>query len=149
MSKIFPFLIVLFLFQATLLAQIPGLTQFTTNNGLSSNTIYDSVQDENGFMWFATDYGISKFDGLTFKNFTINDGLPGNEILKLYKDSKNRIWMAAFNGNIGFIKNGEFYNRINSPYLEKLNSTTYVSDIFEDSKGQIWFYQNKENIKVL
>ncbi|MBL4724010.1 MAG: hypothetical protein JKY73_01130 [Lutibacter sp.] len=67
MNRIVNFIIALFILQINLLAQIPGLTQFTTNNGLASNTIYDSVQDENGFMWFATDYGISKFDGLSFK----------------------------------------------------------------------------------
>lgn len=149
MRKIVCVFIVFFLFQTNLLAQIPGLTQFTTNNGLPSNTIYDIVQDENGFVWFATDYGISKFDGLSFKNFTVNDGLPGNEILSFYKDSRNRIWMAAFNGDIGYILNGVFYNKDNSAFLEKLYGTKFIADIFEDSKGQIWFYQNNTSIKVL
>ena len=149
MRKIVIFIFVNYLFQASLSAQIPGLTQFTIDNGLPSNTIYDTVQDENGFMWFATDYGVSKFDGLTFNNFTINDGLPGNEILKLYKDSKNRIWMSAFNGNVGFIKNGKIHNKNNTPYLKKINASTFVYDIFEDSKNQIWFYQNMNNVKVL
>ena len=54
----------------TINSQIPGLTQFTTNNNLPSNTVYDIIQDEKGFIYFATDYGISKFDGLTFENFT-------------------------------------------------------------------------------
>ncbi|NOR28647.1 MAG: hypothetical protein GQ540_08995 [Lutibacter sp.] len=149
MRRIFILIVISYLFQASLLAQIPGLTTFTIDNGLPSNTIYDTAQDENGFMWFATDYGVSKFDGLTFNNFTINDGLPGNEILKLYKDSKNRIWMSAFNGNVGFIKNGKIHNKNNTPYLKKINASTFVYDIFEDSKNQIWFYQNMNNIKVL
>ncbi|MBE0424187.1 MAG: histidine kinase [Lutibacter sp.] len=141
--------IVFLLFLSTLRAQIPGLTQFTTNNGLPSNTIYDIEQDENGFIWFATDYGISKFDGLTFKNFTVTDGLPDNEILALYKDSKNRIWMTAFNGNIGFIQNGRFYNKDNLDFLNKLQFTKFVDDIFEDSKGKIWFCHSSNTIKVL
>ena len=119
MNKITLILIAFLLFSTTLFAQIPGLTQFTTNNGLPSNTIYDIVQDENGFIWFATDYGISKFDGITFKNFTVTDGLPGNEILAFYKDSKNRIWMTAFNGNVGFIQNGQFYNKENLAFLSQ------------------------------
>ena len=149
MTKITLILIAFLLFSTTLFAQIPGLTQFTTNNGLPSNTIYDIVQDENGFIWFATDYGISKFDGLTFKNFTVTDGLPGNEILAFYKDSKNRIWMTAFNGNVGFIQKDRFYNKDNLAYLKKLQFTKFIDDIFEDSKGQIWFCQNANNIKVL
>ncbi|MDP3314217.1 two-component regulator propeller domain-containing protein [Lutibacter sp.] len=150
MRKVVSLFFVLFcLYQPKLIAQIPGLTQFTTNNGLPSNTIYDTVQDENGFIWFATDYGISKFDGLNFKNYSVTDGLPGNEILSFFKDSSNRIWMSGFNGDIGFIKNGTFYNKENLPFLKKLNSSTFITNLFEDSKGQIWFYQNFGSIKVL
>ena len=129
--------------------QIPGLTQFTTNNNLPSNTIYDIVQDEDGFMWFATDYGVSKFDGLTFKNFTVNDGLPGNEVLLFSKDSQHRIWMSFFNGEIGFLKNGQFFSKKNHTSLQKLNFNRFVSTIFEDSNGAIWFFQDIENIIVL
>ncbi|MHB1146655.1 MAG: sensor histidine kinase [Lutibacter sp.] len=149
MRKIAQVFIVFLLLQSNLLAQIPGLTQFTTNNGLPSNTIYDIVEDENGFIWFATDYGISKFDGLTFKNFTVNDGLPGNEILSFYKDSKNRIWMVAFNGNVGFIQNDHFYNKDNLDFLTKLQFPKFIDDIFEDSKGKIWFCQSSNTVKAL
>ncbi|MGV8945272.1 MAG: two-component regulator propeller domain-containing protein [Lutibacter sp.] len=149
MNKITNFFIVFLLFQSSLFAQILGLTQFTTNNGLPSNTIYDIVQDENGFIWIATDYGISKFDGLTFNNFTVTDGLPGNEILSFYKDSKNRIWMTSFNGNMGFIQNGNFYNEHNAAFLNKLQFTKFVNDVFEDSENRIWFCQKSNNIKVL
>ena len=149
MRKIAHVFIVFLLLQTNLLAQIPGLTQFTTNNGLPSNTIYDIVQDENGFIWIATDYGISKFDGLTFKNFTVTDGLPGNEILSFFKDSKNRIWMTAFNGNVGFIQNNHFYNKDNIAFLDKLQFPKFIDDIFEDSKGKLWFCQNSNTIKVL
>ncbi|MCM2302868.1 MAG: hypothetical protein NDI80_09620, partial [Flavobacteriaceae bacterium] len=81
-------------------AQIPGLTQFTINDGLTSNTIYDITQDEQGNMLFATDFGLSKFDGVSFKNYTVEDGLPDNEILRIYKDTKQRIWLLGFNGKI-------------------------------------------------
>lgn len=149
MNRFVHLLIICLLIQINSQAQIPGLTQFTTNNGLSSNTVYDTTQDSDGFMWFATDYGVSKFDGLTFKNFTIADGLPGNEILSFYKDSQDRIWMVAFNGSIGFIKKGKLYNRHNTPFLSELKFTSFISDIFEDSKGQIWFCKNPNTISVL
>jgi ligand-binding sensor domain-containing protein len=149
MRKISQVFILLLLLQTNLLAQIPGLTQFTTNNGLPSNTIYDIIQDENGFIWIATDYGVSKFDGLTFKNFTVTDGLPGNEILSFYRDSKNRIWMTAFNGNVGFIQNDHFYNKDNLAFLNKLQFPKFIDDVFEDSKGKIWFCENSNTIKVL
>ena len=149
MRKIVCVFIVFLLFQTNLLAQIPGLTQFTTNNGLPSNTISDIVQDENGFIWIATDYGISKFDGLTFQNFTITDGLPDNEVLSLFKDSKERIWIFGFNGKIGFIKNEKIYNTHNQGYLHDLTFSSFISDVYEDSKKNIWFFESLNNIKKL
>jgi ligand-binding sensor domain-containing protein len=149
MLRVFWFFVINFLFLTNSYTQIPGLTQFTIDNGLPSNTIYDIAQDEMGFIWYATDYGVSKFDGINFINYTISDGLPGNEILYFYKDSKKRIWMVSFNGEIGFILNGNFHNHNNTPFLKNLYFTSYIHNIFEDSKGQIWFYQNLSNIYVL
>lgn len=118
MRKIVHLFIVYLLFQTSLLAQIPGFTQFSSNNGLPSNTIYDITQDENGFIWIATDYGLSRFDGLTFKNFTIDAGLPDNEILSLFIDSNKRIWLTGFNGRMGYIQHEKFYNYNNQSYLK-------------------------------
>ncbi|WP_456378790.1 two-component regulator propeller domain-containing protein [Lutibacter sp.] len=149
MLRITPFLITFFLFQATLFAQIPGFTQFNSNNGLPSNTVYDINQDENGLIWIATDYGLSRFDGLSFKNFTVADGLPDNEILTIFKDSKKRIWLIGFNGKLGYIKNNIFYNETNQDFLKKLSFNNYVSDIYEDSQNNIWFLQSVNSVKKL
>lgn len=149
MSKIVPFIIVYFLFQTILFAQIPGFTQFNSNNGLPSNTVYDINQDENGFVWIATDYGLSRFDGLSFKNYTISDGLPDNEILYFFKDSKQRIWLVGFNGKLGYLQNNKFYNSDNQAFLKDLDFKVFVSDIFEDSKNNIWFLQSANSIKKL
>lgn len=149
MSKIVSIFIVHLLFKTILFAQIPGFTQFNNNNGLPSNTVYDISQDENGFIWIATDYGLSRFDGLSFKNYTIADGLPDNEILYFFKDSKQRTWLVGFNGKLGYLQNNKFYNSSNQSFLKDLNFNTFVSDIFEDSKNNIWFLQYVDKIKKL
>jgi sensor histidine kinase YesM len=128
---------------------MPSYTSFNSNVGLPSNTIYDINQDENGFIWIATDYGLSKFDGLTFKNYTIADGLPDNEILNLFKDSQDRMWLLGFNGKIGYIQNEKIFNSENNEALEKLKFNIYISDIFEDSKHNIWFFETLNSIKKL
>lgn len=130
-------------------AQIPGLTQFTLNDGLPSNTIYDIAQDEKGNMIFATDYGLSKFDGVTFKNYTIEEGIPDNEILHLFKDSKNRIWYLGFNGKLGFLKDGKFNNETNNEFIKKIKFSTYIHDLHEDSNGNIWLLDSQYNLIVL
>jgi len=72
--------------------------QFTVKDGLPGSIVYQCLQDRNGFIWFATNQGVSRFDGRTFKNFTKEDGLPDNDILKLYLDSHNDIWFVSFVG---------------------------------------------------
>ncbi len=129
--------------------QISGLSQFTIDNGLPSNTVYDISQDKRGFIWFATDYGVSKFDGHTFKNFTVKDGLPDNDILYFYKDTKDRIWLIGFNGTVAYIKDGKVFNKHNTEFLKELVFENYVQDIYEDSKGNIWFIEYLTGIKYL
>ena len=149
MHKLIYFLFFNIFFINPIYSQLPGYNKFNLKNGLPSNTIYDITQDEHGFIWLATDYGLSKFDGLNFTNYTIDDGLPDNEILYFFKDSTNRIWLVGFNGDVGYIKNEQFYNSKNTPFLNELKFNTFVSSIFEDSSKSIWFLQSRNQIKKI
>ena len=42
---------------------------YTTDMGLSSSLINQIFQDQQGFVWVATEYGLNKFDGLRFTNY--------------------------------------------------------------------------------
>ncbi len=42
---------------------------YTTEEGLPSNCIRDIVQDKTGFVWFATDGGLVRYDGKRFRTF--------------------------------------------------------------------------------
>lgn len=42
-----------------------------------------TFQDSDGFMWFGTKGGVSRWDGKTFKNYTPEDGLPLGEICNI------------------------------------------------------------------
>jgi len=72
--------------------------QFTVKDGLPGSIVYHCLQDNNGFIWFATNQGVSRFDGRTFRNFSKEDGLPDNDILKLYLDKHNNIWCISLLG---------------------------------------------------
>ncbi len=48
-------------------------THYSSKDGLSSNYIHDIAQDRNGFIWIATHFGISRFNGTTFHNFLSTD----------------------------------------------------------------------------
>ena len=41
----------------------PQMRSITMNTGLPSNAVKSIVQDKNGFVWLATDYGLCRYDG--------------------------------------------------------------------------------------
>ena len=119
----------------TSFAQEYNYIHYDVKDGLAGSTIYDLCQDKDGFIWFATEAGISRFDGTHFKNFTTSDGLPETEILKLFADSKGRIWMAPFKNNVCYYYNGKIHNQVNDPVLKKINLSSVIS-IFRESSDQ-------------
>jgi two-component sensor histidine kinase len=53
--------------------------QYTIDNGLVDNWVNDFEKDPNGFVWIATNDGISRFDGYNFINFSgDNQVIPRN-----------------------------------------------------------------------
>ncbi|MFT3911266.1 MAG: histidine kinase [Ferruginibacter sp.] len=85
----------------------PFFHHFTTDDGLPSSQVYQAMQDADGYMWFATDRGVVKYNGYEFKTFTDKDGLNDNVIFKLFQDYKKRIWMLSFSGRIFIHEDGK------------------------------------------
>ena len=129
-----------------IVAQKVFLPHYTTKDGLPSNLCFYTLQDKKGFLWVATDAGVSRFDGAVFENFTIEDGLPDNQILQLHEDSNGRLWFLAFNGQLSFFQHGKIYNKENFKPLANLNFTGVVVSFFEDSQQRIWFGTNNNTI---
>ena len=111
--------------------------QYDANNGLAGSTVYCMLQDQQGFMWFGTETGISRFDGTHFKNFGTADGLPDNEIVEMFLDSKGRIWMAPFKKTVCYYYKGKIYNTENDSLLRKLQFNMHAVQFAEDEKGNI------------
>jgi ligand-binding sensor domain-containing protein len=91
-------LIVQSLLSVIALCQDPSFRPITVKDGLPGSIIYQTLQDKSGFIWIATNQGISRYDGRSFTSFTKEDGLPDNEIIKLYCDRHNNIWAISFLG---------------------------------------------------
>ena len=46
-----------------------SFVKYQVENGLSHNTVWYTIQDHQGFMWFGTSDGLNRFDGKNFKIF--------------------------------------------------------------------------------
>jgi len=110
---------------------------FQVEDGLSYHTVYCSIQDKKGFLWFGTRDGLNRYDGYQFKTFrddpTVENSLGNNLIVSLYEDSKEKLWVGTTNGLYYYIENEESFQLI------KGTSKRRVSSIREDKKNNLWF----------
>ncbi len=132
-----------------LFAQDWVLKNYHAQNGLPTSNVYQCFQDSKGFMWFATEKGLSRFDGYSFTNFTMSDGLSDNEIFSLFEDSRGRLWCLTFNGKPCFWYNGRFYNPDTTPFLKQLSCKSYLSSIAEDEHQNIWLSSERGEARKL
>lgn len=126
-------------------------TQFTTKDGLTSNTIYSMLEDNEGNIWIGTDNGLCRYEGKKIINVSLIN--LNNILLKsLPKDplAKNEVWsiMQSKNGTIWFgtreglyCYDGKFFNR----FLDKNNilnkdslQLKMIDCMLEDETGIIW-----------
>ena len=143
MSKLFV-LILIFILNIpieSLVAQQTYYTNYTMNNGLSANRVYSILQDSKGFMWFGTDDGLSRFDGLNFKNYYLSDYIDAttsNSVRKLFIDKHEKLWIGLDNGLVVFDPRTEEFRRFTASTATGETIDSYVSDIMEDKEGELW-----------
>ncbi len=129
----------------TLQAQNVRLTTYNSrNNGLSNNLTKAVSQDSLGFIWVATDEGLSRFDGISFQNF-IKD-LPSNYV-KSFLQRRNKTLLAAT--DMGIVKiisspDTAYFQTIIKGHDQLTDSTVLFPKLmFEDSHENIWITDNQ------
>ncbi|MBP4137037.1 two-component regulator propeller domain-containing protein [Flavobacterium geliluteum] len=86
---------------------------FTTNQGLSNNSVIDIENDKDGGLWVATWDGLNYYDGHNFKCFKHNandhETISSNYITKVKKDNTGCIWLISKEGDVNkYVENGKF-----------------------------------------
>jgi DNA-binding NtrC family response regulator/ligand-binding sensor domain-containing protein len=103
-------------------------------DGLAGNSVWSIHRDSDGFLWFGTSNGVSRYDGKRFTNFTTEDGLAGNTILAIYGDSSGILWFGTDNG----ISRHDGKGFVNFTIEDGL-AHNVIRAIYGDSSGILWF----------
>ena len=76
-------------------------TRISPTAGLSQTQVLKIVQDNQGFIWFGTQYGLNRYDGYRFREFKHDPKDPGTlsgvHIYALFKDRAGALWVGCFN----------------------------------------------------
>ncbi|KAF2336581.1 two-component regulator propeller domain-containing protein [Flavobacterium ginsenosidimutans] len=149
MNRIF---IMFLLLTVNSFAQQIKFENFTTNQGLSNNSVVDIESDRDGGLWIATWDGLNYFDGYNFKVFKNDFNNPktisSNYITKLKKDISGKIWVMTKEGNVNsYLGNNEF---------EEFKFKTTPKNLYLSQKGNIvietntayYEYKNKYFVEI-
>ncbi|MCL9804475.1 LytTR family transcriptional regulator DNA-binding domain-containing protein [Flavobacterium amniphilum] len=119
---------------------------FTTEEGLPSNEVYDVFQDKNGSVWFATDRGLCQYNGYEFKKYAPKDGLTDITIFDFFPQQNGQVWCSTFNKKIFYFENGTNrfvpfkYNHVIDAYIKKYSqSTLYIKRLIVSNNGTVYF----------
>lgn len=116
-------------------------SRLAANTGLSQARVSHIVQDNQGFMWFGTQYGLNRYDGYKFKVFAHDplqpNSLGGVYIKSLFKDRAGRLW-------IGCDQRLDRFDPITETFIhysiraQTQDSDVTVNGISEDASGMLW-----------
>lgn len=100
----FALYILLFVLSLSATGQEPYPVWITEQQGLPSNTVYQIFHDAKGFTWLATEDGLCRYDGNSFKKYYNNKqtSAPGSDIKQ---DKFGRIWYQNFDGYCYYVEN--------------------------------------------
>jgi len=71
-------------------------TQYTTTNDLPSDNVYCAAQDNYGFLYFGTDFGLVKYDGFKFTHYSNKEGLINKPITDMVYAGGDSILFASY-----------------------------------------------------
>jgi ligand-binding sensor domain-containing protein len=126
--------------------------KYTLEDGLSQSSITGIVQDNFGFIWIATEDGINRYDGYSFKTFknepNDTNSIPNNFIHSITLGPNGNIWFGT-NRGIGNINPKNYkITRYKKGRLEDISGYIYTQIEF-DKEGRLWVLSEKNGINMI
>jgi len=116
----------------------PSFRHYGVEEGLPSSAVYDVLQDSKGYIWFATEMGVSRYDGYAFRNYSLQDGLPDNTVFNIFEDYKGRIWFTTYAGKLAYFEDEKIYKYKYNDLLSEYFKSLYKSSFYVDRRDNVY-----------
>lgn len=127
----------------------------TPDAGLSQSVVTSILQDNQGFLWFATQDGLNRYDGYEFKIFKADpgnlDGLNDNTLYSIARDAAGSIWIGTNAGGLNRYdpQTGRFAHYVSNPADPRSISQNSVSFAYVGRDGLVWAGTSGAGLNVL
>ena len=104
--------------------------------GLPANTVTAVAQTADGYIWFGTEEGLVRFDGVQFTVFSkrTTPGLNSNQISALLVDHQQNLWIGTRAGGLTRLRQGKFTSFTSKNGLPNES----VLALYEDHGSALW-----------
>lgn len=121
-------------------------THYSSEDGLSQNTVMSILQDRKGNLWFATWDGLNRFNGYSFKTYKARQdnliGLASNRIDEIYEDKYGCLWLQTNdNRAYRFDPRTETFGQVS---VEEGDDIANVQSINVLDNGTVWVLRESE-----
>lgn len=115
-------------------------SNITTEAGLSSEFVHDVAQDGRGYIWFATQAGLNRYDGHELKVYenvaSEPSSLSHSFVWSLHVDSTGELWIGTERGINRYNAEKDEFER--HPF-KGLSLTGYrIRRVLQDARGVFW-----------
>jgi len=118
-------------------------TRIGLEEGLAQSSVPAVIQDRQGYMWMATQDGLHRFDGYSFRIFRNDPADPSSisnsSISALFEDRDGMLWVGTSGGGANLFDpaEGRFTRFIKGEALDTLSGDE-VASFMQDRAGAVW-----------
>ena len=116
--------------------------RISTAAGLSQTRVEQIIQDDQGFMWFGTQFGLNRYDGNSFRVFTPNpanaNSISCGSIGALFRDRSNKLWIGCNQFLDRFDPTTERFTHYRLTNGDSDSVPVTVHNIIQDRSGTLW-----------
>ncbi len=119
------------------------MNSISSSNEISQHSILDIHQDRFGFIWFATQDGLNKYDGFKYEIFKSSENssgtLPSNHIQSIAEDNDGNLWLGTrLKGLSKYQRSSKkFKNFKHDPKNKNSISNDRINKVIVDQSGLI------------
>ena len=141
------FFVILLLAATKLVAQTDQFIYYDLSDAVDNEVIKGVVKDAQGFMWFATDQGVLRYDGRTTELF--NEGLQSDYTKNFLSTSDNRLVVINDLGIKEIISKDsvQFVPFKWAEYTYEENFA-FPKSIYQDRQGNIWLGEINALVRI-